>query len=219
MAESVRPGVFFELPEGLPRGQHRLSRKQVRDAQRERLLTAFTELLADRGYAKLRVADVAGRAAVSNNTFYELFANKEDCACAAFDRFVEVVRRGAASAGVGESRTWREFIQAAVGGYFDVLAADPVVARAFHVDMDTIGPVARKRQATALLRFAEHRMRAEKALRRDDPLLKARPFSVHLGSIHVEHELAREALEASTEPDFHQLSVELVEWFVASWYG
>ena len=50
----VRDGVFFTLPEALPRGRHKLTREQVTDAQRERLLAAVTELLAGRGYRRLR---------------------------------------------------------------------------------------------------------------------------------------------------------------------
>jgi hypothetical protein len=55
MTAHVRPGVFFDVPAALPRGRHQLSRGQVRDAQRQRLMIAFTELLADRGYAGVRI--------------------------------------------------------------------------------------------------------------------------------------------------------------------
>ncbi len=47
--ERVRDGVFFTLPDALPRGRHQLTRGQVTDAQRARLLVAVTELLAARG--------------------------------------------------------------------------------------------------------------------------------------------------------------------------
>ena len=113
---------------------------------RLRFQASSTELLADRGYAKLRIVDITKRAAVSNNTFYELFASKEDCACAAYDHFVEVIVRKAYGAGLSTSKTWREFIQASVDGYFNALMADPVVARAFQLEMDAIGPKARQRR-------------------------------------------------------------------------
>jgi hypothetical protein len=61
-------------------------------------------------------------------------------------------------------------------------------------------------------------MLAERRLRESDPLLAHRPFSVHMATVQVERVLAREALE-SPEPDFAQLRDELLEWFVASWYG
>jgi AcrR family transcriptional regulator len=210
---------FFELPEALPRGQHGLSRDQVQTIQRERSLRAVTELLAERGYASVRIADVCERAGISHATFYDLFSGKEDCMCSAYERYLEVVWRTAAAAGARKTKTWREFIQASLDAYFDVLAGDPVVARAFHVEMRAIGPEAGRRQAAALRAFAEDRMRAERRLRKTDPLLKQRPFTVHMGSVQVVRAMAREELEAVAEPDFRQLRADLVEWFVASWYG
>jgi AcrR family transcriptional regulator len=210
---------FFELPEALPRGQHRLSRDEVQAIQRERALRAVTELLAERGYASVRIAEVCERAGISHATFYDLFSGKEDCMCSAYERYLEVVWRRAAAAGARKTATWREFIQASLDAYFEVLASDPVVARAFHVEMRAIGPEAGRRQAAALRAFAEDRMRAERRLRKTDPLLKQRPFTVHMGSVHVVRAMARDELEAVPEPDFRQLCADLVEWFVASWYG
>ena len=53
--------VLARCPEALPRGRHQLTREQVRDAQRERLLAAVTELLAARGYRGFGVGDIASR--------------------------------------------------------------------------------------------------------------------------------------------------------------
>src|ERR1700733_3671851 len=100
MTDRVRPGVFFERPAGIPRGPHQLSRDDVRRAQRQRLLMAFTELLADRGYLNVRIGDLTKRAAVSNDSFYELFASKEECACSAYGRFVKGIARLANDAGL-----------------------------------------------------------------------------------------------------------------------
>ncbi len=44
--QRVKEGVYFSLPEALPRGRHNLSREHVIAAQRERMLIAATELLA-----------------------------------------------------------------------------------------------------------------------------------------------------------------------------
>ena len=219
MTESGPAGVFFDLPEPLPRGQHGLTREQVRGAQRERLLRAFTELLAEVGYERVKVSCVCERAGVSHATFYELFSGKEDCVCAAYERYIEVVWRRAETIDVGGRSTWRSFIEGSLDAYFDVLAADPVVSRGFHVEMHDIGPEAGRRQAASLHRFARVRVGTERELRKRDPLLKTRPFSVHLGSIHVQRVLAREELRSSPRPDLSKLRGELVEWLVDSWYG
>lgn len=219
VSATARAGVFFEMPTALPCGRHTLSRTQVESAQRERLMRAFVEELAQRGYADVRVAAVCERAGVSRASFYELFADKEDCVCAAHRRYTEVVTRHAIEAGVNQTKTWRRFIETSLDAYFDVLAADPLIARGFTVDMQSIGPAVSRLQAQALRDFARGRMLGERRLRRSDPLLKARPYHVHLGSVHVQRGLARDALEANPAPDFAQMRHDLVGWFVASWYG
>jgi AcrR family transcriptional regulator len=219
MTAHVKPGVFFDQPDALPRGPHQLPREQVQNAQRQRLMMAFTELLADRGYPGVRIIDIAKRAGVSNDAFYDVFTNKEACACAAHDRFVEVLGSAAYGAVVGESKTWREFVQASVSGYLHALEADPVVARAFQLEMDGIGVTARQRRRNALVAFAEVRLRAQEQLRKTDPLLKQHPLIVHLGSVYAVRQLACDALEAEREPDFAKLVPDLVNWIVAAWYG
>jgi AcrR family transcriptional regulator len=219
MARRQPAGVFFELPEALPRGQHGLTREQVKAVQRERLLRSFTEQLADVGYAQVKVADVCERAGVSHATFYDLFGNKEECVCAAYERYIDVVTRTAAAKGVNESPSWRAFIEISLDAYFDVLVADPYIGRGFHVDMHAIGGEAGRRQAAALRAFAIGRMVNERRLRERDELLLERPFSVHLGTVQVQRALAREALERAKRPDFAPLRNELLDWFVSSWYG
>jgi len=214
----VRPGVFFEVPEALPRGPHQLSREQVRAAQRQRLLASFTELLADRGYAKLRIADLTRRAAVSNDTFYALFRDKEDCACAAYERFVKVIVRMANQAGLSTSVTWRQYVQASVEGYLGAMEADLVVSRAFQLEMGCIGPKARQRRRAAAVWFAEERLKTQEELAASDPLLKRRPLSSHLAAVLGMRELACELLESSSAPDFKSLVPELVDWVLSAWY-
>ena len=51
--------------EQLPRGRHRLTREQVTTSQRERMLVAMADAVAELGYAKTSVAEVIRRAGVS----------------------------------------------------------------------------------------------------------------------------------------------------------
>ncbi|HWI74932.1 MAG TPA: TetR/AcrR family transcriptional regulator, partial [Baekduia sp.] len=57
----------------LPKGRHGLSRAFIASNQRERLLDAIANVVADKGYAATRVADITDYAGVSRKTFYELF--------------------------------------------------------------------------------------------------------------------------------------------------
>src|SRR5271154_5613889 len=171
MTARVRPGVFFDPPADLPRGRHQLSRQQVQGAQRMRLMIAFAELLAAHGYAGVRVGEIASRATVSSQSFYELFASKEACALAAYDHFIEVLAQRA-PADLASAESWREYIQAVLRGFFGALAADPVVARAFMLEIDGAGAPARERRREAVARLAEVSVFAQEALRKKDPLLK-----------------------------------------------
>ncbi len=62
-----------------------LGREHVIEVQRARLLAALFEISAERGAANVTVAHVVQRAGVSRRTFYELFADCEECFLAAFD--------------------------------------------------------------------------------------------------------------------------------------
>src|SRR4051794_6979537 len=69
----------------LPRGRHGLSRDEVAAQQRNRLLAATVDVVAELGYPETRVVDIIKRAGVSRKTFYELFEDKESCFLATFD--------------------------------------------------------------------------------------------------------------------------------------
>lgn len=69
----------------LPRGPHSLNSKEVVRHQRLRMHGAMVEAVASCGYAGTSVKQVIGLAGVSRRSFYELFANKQECFLATFD--------------------------------------------------------------------------------------------------------------------------------------
>jgi AcrR family transcriptional regulator len=73
---------------GLPRGRHKLSREQVADSQRTRLMDATIELVGERGYSGTTVADLVALAGISRKAFYEHYANKQECFLATYDAIV-----------------------------------------------------------------------------------------------------------------------------------
>jgi AcrR family transcriptional regulator len=218
MPKRVCPGVFFDPPETLPRGRHGLPREAVHAAQRERVMSAFTELMADRGWAGVRVNDIATRAGVSLEAFYELYEDKQACAFAAYDRFIEVlVRRVAAS--LPPAKDWRQFVHGEVEAYFSALSADPVVARAILLEMDALGAEARRRRRHSLMRFAVVSHNAETALRKIDKQLVGMPLHIHLAHIYAVRQLACDALDDHAVPDFDAMAPDLVDWIVTAAYG
>ena len=90
--------------ERLPRGRHKLSRAQVAESQRHRLLQAMADALAEKGYTNTSVADVLTRAGVSRETFYQQFPSKEECFLETLDHASRILlERVGASAGSGEA--------------------------------------------------------------------------------------------------------------------
>ena len=140
----------------LPRGRHRLSRAVVVSSQRERLLLAMADAVAEQGYAKTTVADVLRRARVSRETFYEQFANKEDCFLAAYDAAAAIVAgewagEGEALAGGGLGET----LDRLLGRYLTALASEPAIARTFLVEVYAAGPRALARRVEVQQRFVD----------------------------------------------------------------
>ncbi|MTE11988.1 TetR/AcrR family transcriptional regulator [Nocardia aurantiaca] len=134
----------------LPRGRHGLPRETVVADQRDRILLAMAEAMAENGYVGTPVAAVIKRAGVSRETFYEQFRSKEDCFEAAYERAAELMLTGILTAtGAefdGETRTER--IERVLGAYLEALAGQPAYARLFLVEVYAVGPeaIARRTQ-------------------------------------------------------------------------
>lgn len=150
----IQSGLFFTSPAPLPRGRHGLNRADVVSAQRERLLIAATELLAARGYGALSAKEICSRAGASLTAFYQCFETKEECIFAAYERFIDVLVTRLLAI-TDDDDAWEQYIWALVSEYLDVLRSDPVVARAFQVEMDAVGALAREKRREALTSLAQ----------------------------------------------------------------
>jgi AcrR family transcriptional regulator len=137
-----------------------------RATQRERLLHGMAQTVSRRGYAATPVADVLKAAGVSRRTFYEQFADKEDCFVAAYDAIVAVsTERLVVAYHAGE--TWEAGIGYAYDALLGTLAAEPDFAHLGVIDVLAAGPRALARREATLRRFARFidftRERAEAA--------------------------------------------------------
>jgi AcrR family transcriptional regulator len=125
----------------------------ARESQRDRLLHGMATTVARRGYAATPVAEVLKAAGVSRRTFYEQFADKQDCFLAAYDAIVALcTQRLVTSYHAGE--TWEEGIERAYDALLGTLAAEPDFAHLGIVDVLAAGPRALARREAALHRFA-----------------------------------------------------------------
>lgn len=59
-------------------GQKNVSDAQIPPGHREKIISAATELFSGKGYAETSIADIAGMAKISKETFYVHFKNKEE---------------------------------------------------------------------------------------------------------------------------------------------
>jgi AcrR family transcriptional regulator len=120
-AESAAAGSLGGLPGGVPH-------PQVAEIQRSRLLSAAVRAVEELGYTRATVAHITRRARVSRRTFYELFANREECLVAALESVVERVRGEIAAAGI-EGLAWRERIRGGLWVILSFFDREPVLAR------------------------------------------------------------------------------------------
>ncbi len=109
-------------------GRNGLSRARVSEIQRGRVLSAAVELVAEVGYARMTVAQVTGRARVSRKTFYDLFADREDCFLAAFEHALSRAGLRASEAYEREA-SWREGIRSALVTVLSFIDEEPALAR------------------------------------------------------------------------------------------
>jgi AcrR family transcriptional regulator len=138
----------------LPRGRHRLSREAVAESQRERMLDAIAELVAEHGYAHSTVGGIAAKAGVSRTTFYEQFDSKEDCFHQAFEAVAEqlIEAMEGASKPIKEPR---KALAAGVRAALEWFAERPAAAATFIVEVHTVGPEALDQRAAIFKRFCE----------------------------------------------------------------
>jgi AcrR family transcriptional regulator len=112
----------------LPGGHHGLSREQIVDSQRERLLAAIVEQVAANGYRGTTITEVVKAASVSTRDFYELFEGKEDCFLAAFDVVCDHLEDLIGKAAAVED-DWPHRVIAALRAVLEFFAAEPGLAR------------------------------------------------------------------------------------------
>lgn len=112
----------------LPAGHHGLSREQVAESQRERLIAAVAHVVATEGYRATTVTAIVKAASVSSRAFYEHFDSKEDCYLAAFDAVVAHLTEILAAA-VAVAPDWPIAVLAALREGLAFFASEPDLAR------------------------------------------------------------------------------------------
>jgi AcrR family transcriptional regulator len=176
--------------------------------QRERLLTGMVEATNRRGYAGASVSAVIGEAGVSRPTFYEYFADRDDC----FRASVEDVQQellGAVERAL-HGRPADEAAGGAIEAFVAYASAEPARARFLMGESMAGGEGALDARDRGIARIAEAIEGAQRAAARDAPLpdLDAR---VLIGTVY--RMLATRLRRG--EPAISRLTDELLAWLAA----
>src|SRR6476469_4007469 len=141
-------------PQTVPRGRHAPPLEVRLTVQRRRLFEAAATVFARVGYAEGSAEAIAREAGMSKATFYEHFANKEECILALFDEAATEVMRRMALAADPETATYPEHLRLGTRAFLRTLAEWPDAAQTVLVEIIGAGPRATERRDAILDQFA-----------------------------------------------------------------
>jgi AcrR family transcriptional regulator len=198
----------------LPGGHHGLSREQILESQRERLLAAIAQEVAAKGYRATTITDVVKLASVSTRDFYEHFDGKEACFLAAFeavrDHLEDVLTAAAAT-----EPDWPQQTIAVLRAVLEFFAAEPDLARLCVVEPVSATP-------TTAIRFREAVLACVPALARGRSELKdgeALPPSTEDSLLGGIVSLATRSILAGETERLPALLPDLVEFTLSPYLG
>lgn len=124
-------------------------RGPVAATQRERILAATEQLIAERGCSGTTIEAIVKLAKVSSVTFYEHFEDKEACFVAAFERALGEARARLLEV-VPADLPWEEQVRQGLGSLLAMVAAKPARARMCLVEAPMGGSALRARYEATL---------------------------------------------------------------------
>jgi AcrR family transcriptional regulator len=110
----------------------------VSRGQRERILLATADLVAERGYQKTTIELIAKTSKVALGTFYEHFGSKEECFLAAFDESVDAAREVFAEL-LDPEQPWQEQVSAGLEIFLEMVTRERARAKLCIVEAQAAG--------------------------------------------------------------------------------
>jgi AcrR family transcriptional regulator len=198
----------------LPGGHHHLSREQILDSQRERLLAAMAHEVAARGYRATTITGIVKFASVSTRDFYELFEGKEECFLAAFDavhdHLTELI-----SAATASEPDWPHQVIAALRAALDFFASNPDLARLGLLESVSATPSIAIRFREAVLACVPALARGRSELADPDSLLPEAESSIIGGAVS----LVTRSIIAGEAEKLPELLPDLVDFTLSPYLG
>jgi AcrR family transcriptional regulator len=201
MADSDAP----RTPTVVPRGRHAPPLEVRLTVQRRRLFEAAATVFARRGFADATAEAISREAGMSKATFYEHFANKEECILALFDEAATECLRRMAVAVEQPADSYPEHLRQGTRAFLRTLAEWPDAAQTLLVEIIGAGPRATERRDAILDAFADaiHRDNDQIAPRYGAPRFASRDDAFACVGAIVE--LASRQLRTGTPSDIREL--------------
>jgi AcrR family transcriptional regulator len=130
-----------------------LPRTRVGEIQRSRLLIGAVAAIDELGYPRATVGRITARARLSRRTFYQMFANRDECFAAVLEELVATVAGELSEAGL-EGLPWRERVRTGVWTILSLLDRESVLAQVCVVQALRAGPLVLERREAVLARLA-----------------------------------------------------------------
>jgi len=202
-------------PADLQGGIGHVKRRSTRTAelQRARILSATMSVVEVDGYAGLSVARVVSAAGVSRKTFYEQFANRENCFLALLDECVDRTS-GIARRAYESEPEWRRGVRAALAALLRFLEREPGTGMVMLVHALAAGPRVVQRHAELLQQVRQVLDRGGDNARGQEPSRLA--GEVLAGGLVA---VVRERLLAGEQRDLYKLTSPLTSLVVLPYMG
>jgi AcrR family transcriptional regulator len=189
----------------VPRGRHAPPLEVRQSRQRGRLFAAAAAVFARAGYADATAEAIAREAGMSKATFYEHFANKEDCIVALFDAATDIVLGAMREAAAHDTADDPQaHVRGILRALLDTLASYPDESQTLLVEIVGAGPRALERRDRALEAVTQYleELNAEDAERGVVPRFQENDAFAIVGAVV---ELASRQIRTGVPDDIREL--------------
>jgi AcrR family transcriptional regulator len=181
-------------------------REAVRLAQQQQLMQAMLETVAAKGFAATTITEVVKAARVSTRTFYELYADKEDCFLAAYDIGVDFLAgRIVAAVDAVDPPERPALIRAGLEAYLSTLAGEPDLARVLLVEVMGAGRRGWERREQTIDRWVTVFRQAVARARESDASVRLADQESGIAFVGAIEELARSELRRGEKADLRRV--------------
>lgn len=180
------------------------------DTHRDRLVLGMAAAVTEHGYAATRIADVVRHARVSKRTFYEHFADKQECFLATYVALSGTLLAAVTEA-AGGGGPWERRLGAATHAYLSTLAAQPTLTRTLLTEILSAGPDGRRVRREVLERFAAALRTLVEAGRAEVPEVRELTPPLAMALVGGINELVLQAVEQGRAGSLTELADPVAE--------